>query len=102
MLATNPVTTNLLRARELIADEKNWCTYALQQTRYGVKQYCAWGALEEVSHTMDEERILRRASDELYYESPAVVNNTMGHAAVMAMFDRAIKLSFAEPHAEPV
>lgn len=94
MLASNPVTANLIKAREMIADEKNWC---VGQIHNDLGQRCAWGALLEVEqsgYTFTPTRdVLDRASQELYGMSIPAANNQLGHVAVMRMFDKAIELS---------
>lgn len=104
MLATNPVTANLIKARELIADERNW----LQgRSRDENDNRCSIGMIGKVLGVCDvskvpEIAVLRAAALEMIKRSddhictPIIeINDVLGHAAVMRMFDRAIELSLA-------
>lgn len=92
------VTTNLIKARELIADKKNWC----QQAMYGSDgSLCALGALARVGVNLlligPELTALEKAGGELFGEPfIASVNDRRGHTAVMRVFDKAIELSLSE------
>jgi hypothetical protein len=109
MLKPNSTTTsNLIRARELIADKKNWCQDAL----FRGEAMCALGALyraagarEDGSGMMDmmdmtvhvaSKYLADAAGHEFHLPCPAWVNDTHGHAEVMRMYDKAIELSLQE------
>lgn len=98
------VTTNLIRARELIADEKNWCQ---GQWHIGERS-CAAGALYraagftrsgafigEMSVAEKAHFVLAEAAKP-FGMSLAEVNDKLGHTAVMRMYSRAIELSLQD------
>lgn len=92
----NAVTTNLLRARELIADEKNWCQ------GYGSvgKRRCAVVAVyamqTDPNSCQDAWWILNASATRLFGKTTINVNDTLGHAAVMRVYDEAIEMSLRE------
>ena len=102
MLKPNSVATrSLIDARERIADPDNWCT----GMRWSGNRSCAIGALRVASGAMKEPisdvpgyRHLRFAALSLFNTEniASEVNDGLGHAAVMQMFDRAIEYSFQE------
>jgi hypothetical protein len=97
-------------ARALIENRDRWTTGSYARTAIGTKcapddpraaRWCAIGARvarvargaadREASDAVDV--ALRRAAHELWADgSPATVNDRRGHAAVLAMYDRAIEL----------
>jgi hypothetical protein len=107
MVAPDTVTA-ARDARALIANPDRWTTGSYARTAIGTKcapddplaaRWCALGARHiasegaatEVSDAV--ESALRRAARELRDGgSPAAVNDRRGHAAVLAMYDRAIEL----------
>lgn len=100
MLATNPVTANLIKARELIADEKNWVRGQPMDSENG--PFCAVAAVRNVTGVhggyygeIPEGLLLIKAASERGYYEASTLNDALGHTAVMRMFDRAIELSLA-------
>lgn len=97
MLSTNPVTTTLIKAREMIADPKNWCQgYAISSNGTNFS-YCAFGV---ITYGLNEKdlfpifKALNRAAGQLFGKSNAAyVNDKLGHTATLQMFDRAIENS---------
>jgi hypothetical protein len=99
----------LTQARDLIADENNWTTVFYARGEDGepldtgfdprAVRFCAVGACDR---TRASEAWLRRAAKELFptMSGPASVNDRLGHAAAMQMFDRAIEIATAEESAE--
>lgn len=93
-------TQNLIKARELIADEKNWCQGAYSKGH----RHCARSALGIAANKYDPNSevfvTLDRAAMEMVGGSGSlgsmVVNDTLGHAATLRMFDRAIELSLQD------
>lgn len=100
----------LRAAKSLISDKAKWTTGAYAKTSAGrmigvdcenACQFCAIGALARVSGTtpkfvereFDVGAFLNKAAGERGY--PHIVNDEDGHAAVMAMYDRAIELAEA-------
>lgn len=101
----------LIAARELIADEKRWCVgqsalkadgFPCQSQDPEAVRWCAIGAPRKFCGRSEEgDRLwfevvdaLRSVSGE---SSPAFdVNDRQGHAATLAMFDRAISASRAK------
>lgn len=102
-------TAETLRAaRELIADPERWCQYVTALGRSGREvapagraavAWCAIGALRRTcarqppaAETFDEAfRALDHAAVVAGAPSVATLNDHRDHAAVMAMFDRAIE-----------
>jgi hypothetical protein len=95
---------NLIAARALIADPKNWGQGDYAMTREGVSVspiskdaacFCSYGA---VAHAAGQEfpeaerTALRSAARRLYgnAKGPITVNDNLGHEATLAMFDDAI------------
>lgn len=93
----------LIEARALIEDEKNWCTGRLVDEQ---GRMCAWGALNQAIMGNPGGMVYGRSSGLLWAaalekgHTPAGLNNTEGHAATLAMFDRAIQLGMEEENAE--
>lgn len=85
----------LRKARAKIRLKKNWCQGYIARDKFGhpisaidpkAVQWCALGAVRAVvGPEVDLTRHIRRLGD------PVVVNDQEGHAAVMRLFDRAIK-----------
>lgn len=101
MLSTNPVTTTLIKAREMIADPARWTQFRLHSPER--MAHCALGAVEiAANHDWRREwstiKRLHCAAQEIFGFADAVrVNNCLGHAATLQMFDRAIENSFRGP-----
>lgn len=114
MLAPSQTVQDLQRARNLIADPKKWCqggltrlidgrlSHSRDSTRHGVA-FCAIGALvvtdteHSVGHLLDQAALdlfpkLREADG---LRPAAMVNDDLGHAAVLRMYDRAIELAMS-------
>jgi hypothetical protein len=97
------VKETLEQARALISDESRWTTGANARTQTGVlikarsegaKRWCASGALYAVGDPTCEARVLlAQAANDLFGDSPTLVNDYRGHAAVLAMYDIAIESS---------
>lgn len=97
----------LRQARDLIADRKYWCSGTLAADKSGFRispfsidaeQWCAEGALmycanKKPAWDTSWFDYLRTAAEELFGKPPFLVNDRMGHTAVLQMFDRAIQLS---------
>lgn len=97
---------SLREAYELIRDESRWCQRAqavnadgwpVPPRRPEAVRWCASGALIRAHISGDEQMALWRATDALFPEvgvgiSPAIVavNDTLGHAAVMQIFEKAL------------
>ena len=101
MLAPNPVYTELERARNLIADKTRWGQGLLCDTRGRV---CAIGALGIRLDTpvYDEQtqkacQLLGAAANELFGRGVVYVNDGLGHAAVLRMYERALFLASTSP-----
>ena len=88
----------LRQARALIADPKRWC----QRVGRMDERRCALTALEDV-YRHNSAAVHDRATDYLYHaakgvvgrESVIAVNDIHGHAAVLRMYDEAIRLAEA-------
>lgn len=109
MLSTNPVTANLIKAREMIAGDRWSCRpdkgdglcalQALsQQTGCRSWQRVSGPELEALSAAAEEQLSTPQATTIRFkprseIERVYTVNDHLGHAAVMRMFDRAIELS---------
>ena len=115
MLAAPETIQHLQAARNLIADPERWCADSLGQRQSGEPvrhrgdiglaiRVCAMGALHASGDLVGcgvAFTYLRKASIELFgVEEPAKVNNTIGHAAVLQMYTRAIELAAADIGAE--
>ena len=101
----------LRRAKALIEDPENWCQgiYARDAKGLALKSrevatdgvaFCAIGALVRATQNRDvvwvdgkETKKLWEAAKELFGHAPARVNDNLGHAAVMHMYERAIELA---------
>lgn len=98
-------TTVLREARALIADENRWCTEVMATDMQGNScavydgvKFCAIGALEKVSDDNEEAtQFLCEAAMALFSRpEPYEVNDTLGHAATMRMYDEAIRAADAD------
>jgi hypothetical protein len=88
---------DLLATRDLIADEDHWTHHTLARTASGkscdpydpkASAWCLVGAFARVAGgARNPESVLM----ELLGENPAFVNDAHGHAAVLALLDRAIR-----------
>lgn len=91
----------LVKARELISDPARWTQGAFAVTksgfRIGVKQdnacrFCALGAVRRFAPEGDfrPETALHDAAKSLGFGNAVRANDEEGHAAVLALFDRAL------------
>ena len=100
---TDPVVLALVRAKARIADRRNWCRYTLKHTLpSGRVQYCAGGAFwaDDPNKSRADEfacyPALMEATEALFPGWHIMdVNNTLGHAAVMQVYDKAIDMARA-------
>lgn len=98
----NDVQLLLLAAKTLISYEEDWTqghaarksngTQALAESDKAVR-WCALGALKAVGADYRAQRFLDEAST---IGNAIRTNDDLGHAAVMAMYDRAIELAGEE------
>ena len=104
---TDPVVLALVRAKARIADPESWCINSQARLSSGVGvdadhpdavRFCAVGALGREYNVAGwyvlenpAYKFLNSAARELSDACPAHLNNTRGHAFVMAMFDKAIE-----------
>lgn len=99
---TSPTALNLMKARALIEDESNWCRNGLRRSQ----RLCAEASLMKalglpIRRTTDlsvhdEIRFLNAAATEREGRCAYEVNDELGHAATLEMFDRAIELALNE------
>jgi hypothetical protein len=80
----------LTEARNLITPEKNWCKGYFGIDTYGIRKFCAYGA---IGHVMG---VGGHAAQDLYAETfhrwdLSEINNYMGHDAVLARLDKDIE-----------
>jgi hypothetical protein len=99
--------TQLIRAKALIQDPKNWTinVFARNADGYSVdaldpdaERFCANGALWKVigSFNSSARQYLQKASLKGWStDEPAQVNNDEGHEATLKMFDMAIEMARA-------
>lgn len=91
-------------ARALITNPAHWTQRADARTVEGLSVhpsdpravcYCGIGACERIAagNTLRE---LKYVADQIYGLSIVDVNDTIGHTAVLRMFDRAIELAHEE------
>ena len=93
------------RARDLISDEKCWCrgSYARNKIGFAIsvhnrsaRSFCAMGALmlaaaEICNSTSDAADLAHNVSTTMCPDRSIVfINDHVGHAAVLALFDQAI------------
>jgi len=106
---SKPIHVQIIQAaRALVADENNWCCHQMAFDAYGVpvcatdgqaSKLCAYGALIAAAHKMTGDgsraQYLTRLAARHFGRSDALirVNDTQGHAAVLALFDEAISNS---------
>lgn len=93
----------LVAARQLIADPKNFCqgTYALDAggcaagwSSDDAVAFCAVGAVYKVTRSWtpdDALDLLNKAAGAAFTSSLVNVNDLLGHASVLKMFDLAIQ-----------
>lgn len=96
----------LIQARKKIEDPKNWCQVyaALNQAGNPVEpdeltacHFCAYGAIGSVAGLknlklkQETEKILGNAAQSLFKVGVITVNDSMGHEAILKVFDKAIK-----------
>lgn len=102
----------LVRARARIEDPSRWCRFGYAEDGVGNRalatdsvstRFCALGSViaelgADRRDAFQREIVgyLSRSSDELFGELPARVNDYRGHAAVMAIYDRAINRTLDE------
>jgi hypothetical protein len=103
---SKPISVRIAeRARDIIADQEHWCRGSFARGKGGVsvtvqdgsaRRYCAMGALIlaafELTGDIGQARELAYsvASKISGTGSLVVVNDHQGHAAVLALFDKAI------------
>jgi hypothetical protein len=103
---SKPLTRPIIeRARSLIADEQHWCRAALARDERGrqvdptdatARQRCAFGALiaaafELVGDIKQAHDLAEAVAREIRCCSSLInTNDTEGHAAVLALFDKAL------------
>lgn len=87
----DPVVLALVRAKARIADPKNWCRDGDNSYRPG-ETFCALLACKPGDGSMTT---LSNAARELFDRSVIEVNDTLGHAAVMQVYDKAIDMARA-------
>ena len=98
----------LIAARAKIADEANWCqeNSAVNSHRIPVhptnSNACAWCALGALEATSPATANLRSLLYEAAYATHGLrsvvdVNDTLGHAAVLQVYDVAIKIAGETP-----
>jgi hypothetical protein len=97
----------LVRAFEMISDEKCWAQGASAIDRSGAPvrttdrravAWCAVGALDRAAGNDDELfesclQYLQKASLQLFRGDPAVINDNTDHVALVEMYARAIQLA---------
>lgn len=103
----------LVAAQELIRDPARWCQYTLAQTQDGAPtnvmsptavRWCTQGARYRVSRQgkanfdadYDALVALDMAANRLFSSTSVLVNDNLGHATVMRMFDEAIRAERAK------
>ena len=97
----------LSAARAIIAEPVRWTRYSAARNVRGqpvpavdglARCWCAYGALEAVGGLADGPAgdLLRDAAEAVHGASVVTCNDRLGHAAVLAMYDRAIALAAAE------
>lgn len=99
-----PIAKELIEAKARISDINNWC---IGETRNERGQMCAFGAVGQIDFLKLTE-LLDKAAIELYgYVPPgnfhrpaAYVNDHIGHAAVMKVYDRAIQNELNAQHGD--
>lgn len=102
------VTQVLIEAKALISNPKNWTTNYFAKDDEGFdcdpskKAACQWCAMGAVYHIVgkfsyleakEEWKLLAAASDSLYRSTVVAVNDNLGHAPIMRVYDKAIELS---------
>jgi hypothetical protein len=110
-----PFTTAIIeRARDLIADRKHWCRFALAKDKYGqhvnatdpmARRFCAVGALIATANELTSDPLQANALGRLAANIVSsrgewtllAVNDFRGHAAVIAFFDKAIAQARERP-----
>lgn len=96
----NQAAKDLIAAKKLIENPKNWCRDQLQRytrTWYGKRyaQYCALGALQATRASSEAGAYLCQAAQTKHGTMPDSVNDLHGHGATMEMFDYAISLALS-------
>ena len=98
----------LIAARAKIADKTNWCQensavnshrIPVHPTNSNACAWCALGALEAASppHSYGSNLLYEAAYATHGLRSVVEVNDALGHAAVLQMYDAAIKLAGETP-----
>jgi hypothetical protein len=81
----------LLRAREIIADERNWTTGTFKKrTRDGRMRYCAWGAIHQATLELTDSPIYIPLYQRTSLAGLMSINDLEGHKAVLAHLDKLI------------
>lgn len=90
----------LMAARDVISDPKNWIKRALAVDHYGfgtklqsAVKFCANGAMCKAHCNGAAQSALNRTAREMGYDSVPDLNDKTDHNTVMEMFDRAIRLA---------
>lgn len=99
----------LIAARDLISNPARWTQNFLAKDEYEYHVdplspdavcWCAFGAIEKVGDDWKSfllgkgaSKFLVEASEELFRDGVSTVNDTLGHQAILAVYDRAIELA---------
>lgn len=99
--APSTKTANLIKAREMIADEKDWSRGLPERSRGdGSYQRCAANALFTVYGNAADANVQLISFEKIAFSMFGMpitkVNDNLGHAAVMQLFDKAIEISLVE------
>lgn len=95
----------LKAARELISDPRRWTQGCYARDELGNKtlcdasdacQWCALGSLLHYRADISTFRLLSQAAHNIHDAKADSVNDRLGHAAVLKMFDAAIALAEKE------
>lgn len=88
----------LLRTRDLIREEKNWCQdfLSISDERGRGLRHCVFGALIRASKEQGRDSVDKRILEVMFKHcpsplSPVGVNDKLGHAATMKMLDSTIR-----------
>jgi hypothetical protein len=86
----NPIARELIAAKKRIENSENWCRGAFELNG----RMCALGAL--LMSKQNAIPVLRRSAKELFGLAAVQVNDYLGHAAVMQMYDLAISKALSQ------
>ena len=103
----------LTAARAMLAERVRWTQGEMARDAYGspidaeadgAVCFCAWGAFTRASLGWEDTPAERQADNAMYAAAvalfqyyPSQVNDQLGHAAVLRMYDRAIELAEGRP-----